>query len=55
MLLGNPNNAVTATAGSDNGKTTLVKTWNWLQPSRVAASSNSRGTVSKETFQHPYT
>ena len=42
------NNAVTATAGNDRGKTTLVNTCNWLQPSNVAASSNSRGTVSKK-------
>ena len=44
------NSAVTATAGKESGSTTLVKTWNWLQPSNNAASSSSLGTVSKKPF-----
>ena len=44
------NNAVTAIAGVDRGNTTFVNTWNWLHPSRAAASSSSRGMVSKNPF-----
>ena len=43
-------NSAAATAGKESGSTTLVKTWNWLQPSNNAASSSSLGTVSKKPF-----
>ena len=42
------NKAVTATAGSDNGRTMRRKTCTCVQPSSSAASSSSRGTVSKK-------
>ena len=43
----NENNAVTAIAGSDNGRIIFANISNLLHPSINAASSNSRGTVSK--------
>ena len=43
----NENNAVTAIAGSDRGRMIFAKISNLLHPSNKAASSNSRGTVSK--------
>ncbi|MNS63698.1 hypothetical protein D3C72_968010 [compost metagenome] len=36
-----------AKAGPASGKTTLVKVWNGLQPSRVAASISSSGMPKK--------